>query len=323
MAFRTVLGLAGFALFAAACGSSSDDSSELVGHAEAAISEVPASVACIRITAIGSRTVERRYSVTAGQKSVFALTGMPLGNVTFVGDAFDVACSVVDATTRASWVSDPAVTVTLTPSSTPSFTLAMKRNGNATATVDFQDDDAGAGDGGSTCSGAGAPCTAGTAGICRRAGTMVCASTTTTTCSVTAGTIVDAYQSAISTDASIDTSTASSGYDPRWDYNCDGVITINASNMSGMVGNILATGAAYNLICASSFQAACQTLTQQQCKFGYLLAECGHSCGGGNCTAAQECGRPVTNEAQCAWQQTTSGCDYIGPGSAGATFVCK
>jgi hypothetical protein len=209
----------------------------------------------------------------------------------------------------------------------------MVRNGNATGTIDFQDDDAGsadadasidAADAGPTCTvPVGGACSAGTAGVCKRTGTVYCAAAPmATACSATPGTAVDAYQSAPSGDTTIDTSQATTSYDPHWDSNCNGQIEINASNMAGLIGNIFATGSAYNSMCAANYQAACQTLSQQQCKFGYLLADCNHNCGGVYCTPAQECGRPVTAEAQCAWQQTTSGCDYIGPGSA-ATFVCK
>jgi hypothetical protein len=122
----------------AACGSSGLDESENTGVATAAVTNVPSDVGCIEITVNGNRTVDRKFDVVAGASSILALSGLPVGSVTFLGQAYSGACSGVGATTVPTWVSDP-VTATLVSAIKTNVTLALKHNGTSTVSVDFED----------------------------------------------------------------------------------------------------------------------------------------------------------------------------------------
>jgi len=106
------------------------------------LSEVPAEVACARVTASSDlRTTERTLDLVSGMPLVQTLTGMPLGNVTFVGEAFSQTCDAVTASTIPSWVSDP-VTAAVVLGRLTSVTLTMHRNGRTKVAVDFPNEPA-------------------------------------------------------------------------------------------------------------------------------------------------------------------------------------
>jgi hypothetical protein len=130
-------------------GCSSGDSGELAGEATAAITQVPAQVACIELNVSGARTVDKKFDVTAGQSSVLAMAQLPTGNVTFTGFAYPTACAQVTAGMTATWISDPTP-ATLVAGTPTNVTVVLKKNGSASVGVDFQDDDAGASTGPAT-----------------------------------------------------------------------------------------------------------------------------------------------------------------------------
>jgi hypothetical protein len=141
-----------------ATGCSSDEGDE-VGVVRVAITNVPADVLCIRITASGtSRMVARSFDVMPGQGSVLMVTGVPTGQVQFAGDAFGTACAAVGGGSAATWSSDP-VTAQVTPGTVASVSLVMHRNGSVSVSVDFQDD-------GQMCGAPGTPCSPGMTVCC-------------------------------------------------------------------------------------------------------------------------------------------------------------
>jgi hypothetical protein len=109
---------------------------EEVGTVRVAITAVPADVGCIRLTAVGSRTVTEPFDVTAGASSVLLLGGVPTGGVQFSGDAFAGACASVTAQAVPTWTSDP-VTAQVDAGTTASVALVMHQNGNASVSIDF------------------------------------------------------------------------------------------------------------------------------------------------------------------------------------------
>jgi YVTN family beta-propeller protein len=119
-------------------GCSGSEEPDLHGEAELALLQVPADVACIRITAAGARTVERNLDVVPGANTVFNLTALPTGNVSFSGQAFSQACSSVGSNAP-NWVGDP-VSAVVTTSPPVQVTLSLRRNGRSTVGVDFEDD---------------------------------------------------------------------------------------------------------------------------------------------------------------------------------------
>src|SRR5262245_54698515 len=129
MTSRRWLGYALGAIVAAGAGCTGDNTSaDDQGSASIAITQAPVDVTCVRLTIIGSRTVERRLDVVPGQVTVFTLTGLPLGMDTFTADAFSVLCNALDPMSIPTWVADPvqANVVSGTPAD---VTLSLHRNG--------------------------------------------------------------------------------------------------------------------------------------------------------------------------------------------------
>jgi hypothetical protein len=122
---------------------------ESVGQVTLSIEDVPADVACLRISANGAtREVVRDLDVTQGQSVSESFSGLPIGTVVFQASAYSQTCDKVTTSTVPSWVSDEvSVTVSLTHSTSVSLTLY--RNGRAKVTVGFDPEtDAGSADGG-------------------------------------------------------------------------------------------------------------------------------------------------------------------------------
>lgn len=137
---RKTLALASFALAAAlGCeGAPEDPSTGVI----LSLSEVPADVACVRVTAASeARTAARLLDVVGGMPFQETLSGMPLGTVTFRAEAFPGPCIEVKNTTIPTWVSDPD-TVAIALGHLTSVTLTMHRNGRAKVGVDFADEPA-------------------------------------------------------------------------------------------------------------------------------------------------------------------------------------
>ncbi len=133
------LSIASFVLFSVsltACTAAVDD--DAVGAASVAITSVPNDVACITLTATGSRTVTRNYDVVTGQSSVLALNSLPVGTVAFRGDAYTGACSTVTASSVPTFIAEPVDAVVTTGGVTP-VTLMMRRNGQSSVSVDWED----------------------------------------------------------------------------------------------------------------------------------------------------------------------------------------
>jgi hypothetical protein len=132
-------------------GGGETDDDEDTGMAQIAISQVPSdgSVGCISVTAEGSFTVTESVDVTPGQSTVIDMKHLPVGTVSFTGDAYQGPCAAVTAATEPTWISDP-VLASVSHVQPVTVHLVMKKNGKADVDVDFPDDPA--------CSADGAPC---------------------------------------------------------------------------------------------------------------------------------------------------------------------
>jgi len=128
-------------LFSSALGCNQEDPYDS-GHAYVQLSQIPASVFCFRILVQqGARTIDRRFDVAPGQASSFDLRQLPLGAVTFTGQAFPAACSGID-TQPPTWVSDPTSAI-LSAGQLTAVSLLMRQNGGASVCVSFEDVDGG------------------------------------------------------------------------------------------------------------------------------------------------------------------------------------
>jgi virginiamycin B lyase len=126
-------------------GGTGGGASEGIGEVRVALAQVPADVKCVQLTVAGAtRSVVQPFDVAAGQStSILSIAGAPLGADTVTGQAFSTACAAVGLSSVPDWVSD-AVPATVQAGTAADVILVMHRNGQVSACVDFQDDDAGA-----------------------------------------------------------------------------------------------------------------------------------------------------------------------------------
>jgi hypothetical protein len=132
-------------LFASAC-TTTNNGEEEVGTVQATIQQVPPAVSCVKLLAVGSRTVSRAFDVIPGQMTTLNLPNLPVGDVTFSGAAYQNACAAIAGTTP-SWTAASQI-ATIFPGSVTPVTLTMRPSGGASVGVDFDDDGGTPNDGG-------------------------------------------------------------------------------------------------------------------------------------------------------------------------------
>jgi hypothetical protein len=112
------------------------------------LTAIPADVACIRLSAAGSTRTAVRLMPTEGEPNLTRnLSGLPLGAVEFLSEAFHQGCDKVTKATIPSWVSEP-VTANLAVGRLVSISLLLQRNGRAKVQLGFGDEGLPAADGG-------------------------------------------------------------------------------------------------------------------------------------------------------------------------------
>jgi streptogramin lyase len=93
-------------------------------------------VRCLRVQAVGSTTVTTQADVQGQTASTLALTGIPVGSVTFTASAFSVRCA---SAATATYVSDP-VTMTVVAGTPLALSFKMRpasSTGAGSAVLDF------------------------------------------------------------------------------------------------------------------------------------------------------------------------------------------
>jgi DNA-binding beta-propeller fold protein YncE len=145
----------GFALLAA-CSAAKSGEHEPIGRANLAVTNLPSSVQCMIITAAGEPTVVQAipFGTDAGgaDTSSIPLSGLPVGNVDFSGDAYNVDCAAAQGSPGTlppdgggftgiapTWIAPP-VSTTLNPGEVGSVTLEFHPNGSANVGADFGGD---------------------------------------------------------------------------------------------------------------------------------------------------------------------------------------
>jgi hypothetical protein len=119
-----------------------DESVDEVEQVVLKIAVVPSDVRCLRVSAAGpGRTVEREIETAGAATLSQSLAGLPLGTVTFTGEAFTAECSAVSKSTVATWTSQP-VTVSIVLGRLASVELVMVRNGRAKVDITFTEEGA-------------------------------------------------------------------------------------------------------------------------------------------------------------------------------------
>jgi outer membrane protein assembly factor BamB len=135
------LGWVAFLLAASAqaCSShGSDARRELVGTVEAMITRIPPNVGCVQIVAAGFTTVTTNFDAMPGQSSIFSLSKLPTGSVTFSGSAFNTSCTAIGAPSTATWTADPVMTMVV-PGVTGTVALSFRSTGSQIVCANFLD----------------------------------------------------------------------------------------------------------------------------------------------------------------------------------------
>jgi hypothetical protein len=128
----------------AACGSPPESdgsvgSAEDVGEVQLLIQQAPADGKCLRLTVDNPLTQQkqvRTFTLTPGAASQLQIGSLPLGDLRFLGEVFNIACTSVTATSLFTWVSD-LTSVTMLPDTTPTITLSLHKAGKVNLGVDF------------------------------------------------------------------------------------------------------------------------------------------------------------------------------------------
>lgn len=119
------------------------DEEQGVGRVTLALSDVPADVHCIRVTAVAAgRSMTHDFAAADSGSGGLQLDGLPLGTVKFYGEAFQAACADLGASPSAQW-SSAAVDVNVTEGAAAQVNLVLQRSGTGTVNVSFQDTDLG------------------------------------------------------------------------------------------------------------------------------------------------------------------------------------
>ena len=99
--------------FVVSCGSDETlpkDDPEAFGSAEIALTNAPDDVGCVRVTVAGQkRSVVREFPLDTGERALFRMNGLPVGNSTFSADAYGVACDAVNGGVTPTWYSKSVV----------------------------------------------------------------------------------------------------------------------------------------------------------------------------------------------------------------------
>lgn len=126
-------------MFVVACFNEGPGESDDVGVASLELRDVPDSVRCIRIdVSAAQRSLSEEFGVTPGTEAVLTLRHLPVGDVTFIGEAFSVSCDAVEMSDSGDWSSAP-VTVTIERGQTARVILLMKPNARAQVEVRFEE----------------------------------------------------------------------------------------------------------------------------------------------------------------------------------------
>lgn len=144
--FRSLLSAAvTAALLATACGAADDQSpngesgdSESVGSIDLLLSSVPTDAACLQVSVIGSRTVNKSFDLTPGSSPKLSISGLPVGAVKVDANAFAEKCSKVKVSSVPTWILEKTLTARIDDLDVTKLLLKLLRNGRSEVTVDFE-----------------------------------------------------------------------------------------------------------------------------------------------------------------------------------------
>jgi hypothetical protein len=145
--FRSLLTAASTAAFlATACGAADDQApgaetssdAESAGSLDLLLSSVPSDAACLQVTVLGSRTVNKSFDLTPGSSPKLSINGLPVGIVKVDASAFAEKCSKVKPSSVPAWILDKTLTARIDELDVAKLLLKLIRNGRSEVTVDFE-----------------------------------------------------------------------------------------------------------------------------------------------------------------------------------------
>jgi hypothetical protein len=107
---------------------------------QAALTDVPQNVGCIRFTTVaGTRTLQQTFDVTAGGSGMtLPIQGLPYSqSLTISAEAFAGGCSALTTSTPATYFSPAQAVAMLVPGETRTVAFVLKPTSNVNGSVDF------------------------------------------------------------------------------------------------------------------------------------------------------------------------------------------
>lgn len=133
------------AFMATACGAADEQAgsgesgaAESVGSVDLLLSSVPADTACLQVTVMGSRTVNKSFELSPGTNPKLSISGLPVGIVKVDANAFAETCSKVKTSSVPNWILEKTLTARIDDLDVAKLLLKLIRNGRSEVTVDFE-----------------------------------------------------------------------------------------------------------------------------------------------------------------------------------------
>ncbi|MEI9937540.1 MAG: hypothetical protein WDO69_10005 [Pseudomonadota bacterium] len=133
------------AFMASACGAADNQTtsgesgaSENVGSIDLLLSSVPTDTACLQVTVMGSRTVNKSFDLTPGSTPKLSISGLPVGIVKVDANAFAETCAKVKTSSVPNWILEKTLTARIDDLDVAKLLLKLIRNGRSEVTVDFE-----------------------------------------------------------------------------------------------------------------------------------------------------------------------------------------
>jgi hypothetical protein len=133
------------AFMATACGAADNQTgngesgaTESVGSIDLLLSNVPTDTACLQVTVMGSRTVNKSFDLTPGTTPKLSISGLPVGIVKVDANAFAETCSKVKTSSVPNWILEKTLTARIDDLDVAKLLLKLIRNGRSEVTVDFE-----------------------------------------------------------------------------------------------------------------------------------------------------------------------------------------
>lgn len=122
------------------CSGGGERESARHGRIQVRITETPTDVACIRLIGSGSSQFVADTDVEPGQSSIIDIQRVPVGSIQLSGEAFSTECDLTESDAVPNWTGGPEQAI-VRPGQVATVNLRMRRSGDVSVEVDFEDDE--------------------------------------------------------------------------------------------------------------------------------------------------------------------------------------